>query len=138
MTGVIIHLKTEVATVWSSYTFRTLCVSCQVSHFPLTFPNHWCPNAGGVPDDGDYSTYPVICNVLTSGKAWKSLVKDCVWWVVLGWSLSWPYLRLARRFRFSCHRCRWFSSEVSSNPKNSRVSFFMYLPDKTKYISNAE
>lgn len=64
---------------------------------------------------------------LTSGKAWKSLVKDSVWWVVLLWSLSWPYLRLARRLRFSCHRSRWPSSQASSSPKNSRVSFFTYL-----------
>lgn len=70
---------------------------------------------------------PTFSFSLTSGKAWKSLVKDSVWWVVLLWSLSWPYLRLARRLRFSCHRSRWPSSQASSSPKNSRVSFFTYL-----------
>lgn len=87
-------------------------------------------NRGKCTEQGQYATRS---QNLTSDKAWKSLVKDCVWWVVLVWSLSWPYLRLAKRFRLSCQRCLWLSSLDSSSPKNSLVSFFTYLQHKISF-----
>lgn len=66
-------------------------------------------------------------------------MKDCVWWVVVvvsGRSLSWPYLREARRLRLLCHRCLWSSSEVSHRPKNSCVSFLTYLFRGLNIINN--